>query len=40
MTDKNKGYWFSLENGKHIHVGEGETPKEATEKAINKFKKK
>lgn len=42
MADKNKkenGYWYSLENGTHIHVGKGETPKEAADKAISKIKK-
>ena len=36
---KDDGYWFSLENGTHIHVGKGETPEEATQKFLNKKKK-
>ena len=41
MADKKSdGYWFSLENGTHIHVGEGETPKEATNKFLKNKKKK
>jgi len=33
-----KGYWFSLENGTHIHAEEGESPKEATQKKLKSFK--
>ena len=36
---KDDGYWFSLENGTHIHVGKGETPKEATDRFLKDKKK-
>lgn len=28
---KEDGYWFTTENGKHVHVEDGQTPKEAVE---------
>jgi len=36
MKDDNIKYWFSLDNGVHIPVKEGESKREAVSKAINK----
>lgn len=38
MGEKDSGYWFTTENGVHIHVSEGETPEEATNKFFGKSK--
>ena len=38
MGEKDSGYWFTTENGVHIHVNEGETPEEATNKFFGKSK--
>lgn len=29
MSEKESGYWFTTENGVHIHVQDGQTPEEA-----------
>ena len=34
------GYWFSTENGTHIHAEEGQTPKEAVEERFDNDTKK
>lgn len=36
--DKNDGYWFSTENGVHIHGQKGETPEQAIGKAFETSK--
>lgn len=38
MGEKDSGYWFTTESGVHIHVNEGETPEEATNKFFGKSK--
>ena len=38
MEEKDNGYWFTTENGVHIHANEGESPEEATNKFFGKSK--
>jgi len=40
MPKEEKGYWFSTENGTHIHAEEGESKKEAMQKKFTNFGKK
>ena len=34
MQDNKGGFWFTTKTGKHVHVEEGETPKQAAERAF------
>jgi hypothetical protein len=34
MQDKKGGFWFTTKTGKHVHVEDGETPKQAAERAF------
>lgn len=34
MQDKKGGFWFTTKTGKHVHVEEGETPKQAAERRL------
>lgn len=36
--DEKDGYWFSTENGTHIHVEEGQTPREAVDETFKRAK--
>ena len=40
MPKEEKGYWFSTENGTHIHAEEGESKESAMKKKFTKFGKK
>lgn len=39
MAKEEKGYWFSTENGTHIHAEEGESKESAMKKKFSKFGK-
>jgi len=39
MAKEEKGYWFSTENGTHIHAEEGESKEQAMGKRFKNFKK-
>lgn len=40
MANEEKGYWFSTENGTHIHAEEGESKESAMKKKFSNFGKK
>lgn len=40
MPKEEKGYWFSTENGTHIHAEEGESKESAMKKRFSNFNKK